>query len=63
MTNNRIIEKYKALNEACKKYPRINLGRSMPSYEKEDIRGYAKDGFIEVFCLPSEKHSVKIKKA
>lgn len=56
----RIIEKYAELNKACKQYPAIQLS------SEEDRGGYivhnnqicdppeydyAKDGFIEVFCL------------
>ena len=38
-----IIEKYRGLNEACKK-TKVLLGGE----KKEE--GFAKDGFIEVFC-------------
>lgn len=47
--SNIIIEKYKNLYEACKKYPKITLsskwGKSSKSYEK--TKQYAKDGFAE----------------
>ena len=57
----RIIEKYAELNKACKQYPLIELSsvedrggyiqhnRKPKVYQKPD--GYAKDGFIENFCL------------
>ena len=48
-----IIEKYKELHEACKKYPKINLSSrcgEKPKLHKEQ-NNYAKDGFIEVFCI------------
>ena len=47
--SNIIIEKYKNLYEACKKYPKITLsskwGKSSKSYEK--TKQYVKDGFVE----------------
>lgn len=56
----RIIEKYAELNEACKQYPAIQLSseedrggyivRKNQIYDSPE-KDYAKDGFIEVFCL------------
>ena len=50
--SNKIIEKYKNLYEACKKYPKIILlsrvGESPKVYRKPNR--YPKDGFVEVFC-------------
>ena len=54
----RIINKYAELNKACKQYPIIELssieehvkrGTKSKTYQKPE--GYAKDGFIEKFCL------------
>lgn len=62
---NNIIKKYEDLNKECKKYPRINLGSLYQGYSmkiKPLEEGYAKDGFIEVFCLSSkEKENQKVK--
>lgn len=51
--NGKIIEKYKELHDACKKYPKINLSSRWGENPKphEEPSGYAKDGFIEVFCV------------
>lgn len=50
----RIIDKYAELNEACKKYSAIELSSveeraKRRTYQKP--KQYAKDGFIEKFCL------------
>ena len=49
--SNKIIEKYKNLYEACKKYPIIILSSRVGESPKvyREPNGYAKDGFIEVF--------------
>lgn len=52
----KIIEKYKELNKACKRYPRINLGtKTMTVPVEECINDIAENGFIEVFCLSKEE--------
>lgn len=50
--SSKIIEKYKNLYEACKKYPKIILSSRVCESPKvyREPKGYAKDGFIEVFC-------------
>lgn len=62
----RIIEKYKELNQECKKYNRIQLSVSHESplfpkiVEPEKDLDFAEEGFIEVFCLEEEqKEKVK----
>lgn len=56
----RIIEEYAELNRACKQYPAIQLsseedrgGYIVHENQLYDLseQDYAKDGFIEVFCL------------
>lgn len=50
--SNKIIEKYKDLYEACKKYPKIVLSNKLNERPKvyREPKGYAKGGFIEKFC-------------
>lgn len=47
-----IIEKYKELYLECLKYPRITLGENGVY---KDPQGYAKGGFVEMFCCMSSK--------
>lgn len=46
-----IIEKYEKLHKACSEYQTIVLGNwgNKPRVYQE-IKGHAKDGFIEKFC-------------
>lgn len=61
MRENKIIEKYRNLNQACKKYPRIKLtnnrsGSAIPIVlASEEINHIAENGFIETFCLDEEQ--------
>lgn len=50
--SNKIIEKYRDLYNACKKYPKIILSSRVGERPKlyKEPEGYAKDGFVEKFC-------------
>lgn len=67
MRENKIIEKYRNLNQVCKKYPRIKLtnnrsGSAIPIVlASEEMNHIAENGFIETFCLDGEQRKQLIK--